>query len=49
MGISLPVGPAIDMARRSCPLEGFEQGDTVLDALNDVNRRSLALADSLDP
>jgi hypothetical protein len=26
--------PAIDMARRSCPLECFEQGDTVLDELN---------------
>src|SRR4249919_2375967 len=49
MRISLPVGPAIDMARRSCPLEGFEQCDTVLDQLNDLNRRSLALADSRDP
>src|SRR5712664_1798 len=37
------------MARRSCPLEGFEQCDTVFDQLNDLNRRSLALADSLDP
>jgi hypothetical protein len=27
MRISLLVGPAIDMARRSCPLEGFEQRD----------------------
>jgi hypothetical protein len=43
------VEPAIDMARRSCPLEGFEQCVTVFDQLNDLNRRSLALADSLDP
>src|SRR5882757_7619848 len=49
MRISLPVGPAIDMARRSCPLESFEQCDTVLDELYDLNRRSLALADSWDP
>jgi hypothetical protein len=26
------------MARRSCPLEGFEQCDTVFDQLNDLNR-----------
>src|SRR3981189_2797108 len=32
---SLPVGPAIDMARLSYPLECFEQSDTVLDGLND--------------
>src|ERR1700704_1310615 len=32
---SLPVGPAIDMARLSGPLECFEQSDTVLDGLND--------------
>src|ERR1700704_2405358 len=32
---SLPVEPAIDMARRSYPLECFEQSDTVLDGLND--------------
>jgi len=37
------------MARRSCPLECFEQCDTVLDGLNDLNRRFLALADSRDP
>src|SRR3990170_7257018 len=49
MRISLPVGPAIDMARRSCPLESFEQCDTVLDELNDLNRRFPALADSWDP
>src|SRR5436190_23223824 len=49
MRISLPVGPAIDMARRSCPLESLEQCDTVLDELNDLNRRFLALADSWDP
>src|SRR3954453_8203890 len=35
-----PFEPAIDMARRSCPLEGFEQCDTVFDQLNDLNRRS---------
>jgi len=29
------VEPAIDVAQRSCPLEGFEQSDTVLDGLND--------------
>jgi hypothetical protein len=29
------VAPAIDMARLSYPLEGFEQSDTVLDGLND--------------
>jgi len=34
------------MARRSCPLEGFEQCDAVIDQLNDLNRRSLAPADS---
>jgi hypothetical protein len=33
--LSLPVGPAIDMARLSYPLECFEQSDTVLDGLND--------------
>src|SRR6266702_3127757 len=49
MRISLPCEPAIDMARRSCPLDGFERCDTVLDELNDLNRRSLALADSWDP
>jgi hypothetical protein len=49
MRISLPCEPAIDMARRSCPLEGFEQCDTVLDGLNDLNRRSLVLVDSWDP
>src|ERR1700675_258834 len=32
---SLPVGPAIDMARLSYPLECFKQSDTVLDGLND--------------
>src|SRR5438552_111725 len=32
---SLPVGPAIDMARLFYPLECFEQSDTVLDGLND--------------
>src|SRR3954453_18618191 len=32
---SLPVEPAIDMARLFCPLECFEQSDTVLDGLND--------------
>src|SRR3984957_20958568 len=36
----LPFEPAIDMARRSCPLECFEQCDTVLDRLNDLNRVS---------
>jgi hypothetical protein len=41
-----PFEPAIDMARRSCPLECFEQCDTVLDGLNDLNRRFLALSDS---
>ena len=44
-----PFEPAIDMARRSCPLEGFEQCDTVFDQLNDLNRRSLGHADSWDP
>src|SRR5258708_15450078 len=43
MRISLPCEPAIDMARRSCPLECFEQCDTVLDGLNDLNRRFLGL------
>src|SRR6266702_1397118 len=33
--LSLPVGPATDMARLSNPLECFEQSDTVLDGLND--------------
>ena len=37
------------MARRSCPLEGFEQCDTVPDGLNRLNRRLLALPDSWDP
>src|SRR6476620_3264133 len=35
MRISLHFEPAIDMARRSCPLECFEQCDTVLDGLSD--------------
>jgi hypothetical protein len=30
-----PFEPAIDMARHSCPLEGFEQCDTVRDGLSD--------------
>jgi hypothetical protein len=29
------MGPAIEMTRRSYPLECFEQSDTVLDGLND--------------
>jgi hypothetical protein len=33
--LSLTVGPAIDMARLSNPLECFEQSDTVLHGLND--------------
>jgi hypothetical protein len=37
------------MARRSCPLEGFEQCDTVLDEMNDLNRSFLGLTDSWDP
>jgi hypothetical protein len=32
---SLPVEPAIDVVRRSYPLECFEQSDTVFDELND--------------
>jgi hypothetical protein len=43
MRISLSCEPATDMARRSCPLEGFEQCDTVLDELNKLNRSFLAL------
>jgi hypothetical protein len=31
------------MARRSCPLEGFEQCDTVPDELKKLNRSFLAL------
>jgi hypothetical protein len=37
------------MARRSCPLEGFEQCDTDPDGPNELNRRLLALPDSWDP
>jgi hypothetical protein len=37
------------MARRSCPLECFEQCDTVPDELNDLNRRLLALRILGDP
>src|SRR5437763_11884940 len=42
--LSLLVEPAIDMARLSYPLECFEQSDTVLDGLNELNGRFLAPA-----
>src|SRR4051794_31976166 len=45
--LSLHVEPAIDMARLSYPLECFEQSDTVLDGLNELNGRFLALASIL--
>jgi len=45
--LSLLVEPAIDMARLSYPLECFEQSDTVLDGLNELNGRFLALASIL--